>query len=304
MLKKIIFTILILTIITGCTSSEEHTSKNPLSDQGNKHTDNDQGNNNTKDQKQDQGNNNQDSENNTTNEDNTSDSENTSKEAQEDVEMETEPQYIVNKNWMIKPIAEANDKVLLLTIDDAPNKYSIEMAEILKELDVKAIFFVNGHFIDTDEEKETLKKIYNMGFTIGNHTMTHAYLWWKESGNRYELTETEQYEEIVDLSQVIEEIVGEKPKFFRAPFGQNTEYASQLVREEGMVLMNWSVGSLDWQFKDPNKVKDQVLTTLHSGGNILLHDRKWSKEALKGIILGAREQGYQFVDPDLITFPE
>ena len=50
------------------------------------------------------------------------------------------------------------------------------MAKTLKELDAPAIFFVNGHFIDTDEEKAVLKEIHEMGFAIGNHTKTHPNL--------------------------------------------------------------------------------------------------------------------------------
>ena len=42
----------------------------------------------------------------------------------------------------------------MLTIDDAPDKRALDMAKTLKDLDAPAIFFVNGHFIDTDEERE------------------------------------------------------------------------------------------------------------------------------------------------------
>ena len=63
--------------------------------------------------------------------------------------------YEINEaNWTIKPIEDANPKAVLLTIDDAPEKYAVEMAKTLKELDAPAIFFVNGHFLDTEEEKE------------------------------------------------------------------------------------------------------------------------------------------------------
>ena len=50
------------------------------------------------------------------------------------------------------------------------------MAKELKALNAPAIFFVNGHFLDTPEEKEKLKKIHDMGFMIGNHTYSHSSL--------------------------------------------------------------------------------------------------------------------------------
>src|SRR5690625_6385090 len=78
--------------------------------------------------------------------------------------------------FSIVPIDKANEKVALLTIDDAPDKHALEMAQQLKEMDANAIFFVNGHFLETKEEKEVLKEIYDLGFVIGNHTYSHPSL--------------------------------------------------------------------------------------------------------------------------------
>src|SRR5699024_479364 len=73
---------------------------------------------------------------------------------------EVEPLYSINEEiWSLEPLKEeTNSKVVLLTIDDAPDSHALEMAETLEALNVNAIFFVNGHFLETDEEKETLKK--------------------------------------------------------------------------------------------------------------------------------------------------
>src|SRR5699024_12079362 len=57
-------------------------------------------------------------------------------------ENESEPQYKLNDDWSISPIKEEmNEEVVLLTIDDAPDKYGLEMAKTLKELDAHAVFF-------------------------------------------------------------------------------------------------------------------------------------------------------------------
>lgn len=211
-----------------------------------------------------------------------------------------EPQYIVNEsNWTIEsidPLSSAiNPNVVLLTIDDAPDRYALEMATILKELNVKAIFFVNGHFLETEQERNTLKEIYDMGFPIGNHTMTHKSL--------RQLTEDEQYEEIVSLSDRVEEITGERPRFFRAPFGTNTDYATDLVKQEGMILMNWTYG-YDWEneYMDAEALADIMVNTelLSSGSNLLMHDREWTKDALADIVKGLQAKNYEILDPDLI----
>ena len=211
-------------------------------------------------------------------------------------EVTAEPLYTLNEaNWSFKPIADAPSKVVLLTIDDAPDKRSLEMAKTLKALNAPAIFFVNGHFLDTDEEKAVLKEIHNMGFAIGNHTQTHT--------NLKELTEEQQRSEIMQVSETIEAVIGEKPKYFRAPFGSNTDFSKALVKEQGMLLMNWTYG-YDWesQYQDAAALSDIMVNTeyLTNGANLLMHDRTWTAAALKGIVEGLRGKGYEMIDPDTI----
>lgn len=207
-----------------------------------------------------------------------------------------EPQYRINAaNWSVQPIADAAEKVVLVTIDDAPDKHAMEMAETLKNQEIPAIFFVNGHFLDTDEEKQQLKQLHEMGFAIGNHTNSHP--------NLRDLTEQQQKEEILQLNETIEGIIGEKPKFFRAPHGANTDFSKQLVQEQEMVLMNWTYG-YDWeqQYRDAQSLTDIMVNTeyLNNGANLLMHDREWTSEALPGIIQGLKDKGYGFVDPAAI----
>ena len=128
------------------------------------------------------------------------------------------------------------------------------MAKTLKELDAPAIFFVNGHFIDTEEEQARLKEIYDLGFPIGNHTKTHA--------NLKHITEQEQQEEIQMVSDTVEQVTGERPKFFRAPYGVNSDFRKAFVKEDGMLLMNWTYG-YDWekQYMDATAIADIMVNT-------------------------------------------
>src|SRR5690625_1470584 len=61
---------------------------------------------------------------------------------------EVEPLYTINEEiWSLEPLKEeTNSKVVLLTIDDAPDSHALEMAETLEALNVNAIFFVNVIF--------------------------------------------------------------------------------------------------------------------------------------------------------------
>ncbi|SHF48260.1 polysaccharide deacetylase family protein [Ornithinibacillus halophilus] len=242
------------------------------------------------------------------NENDNNDTDNESSIEEEEQEEVIEPKYYISENWSVTPIDDsANENVVLLTIDDAPDQHAVDMAKTLKELDASAIFFVNGHFLDTPEEREALKEIHEMGFPIGNHTYSHINLSTISEGD-----EAKHIEEIVELNDLIEEIIGERPKFFRAPHGVNTDYSKELVKQEGMVLMNWTYGYDYFKpYMDADKLAEAMITgegpevdvpysLLKPGANLLMHDREWTAEALDDIVIGLREQGYEIVDPALI----
>ncbi|WP_257008140.1 polysaccharide deacetylase family protein [Bacillus sp. FJAT-45350] len=212
-------------------------------------------------------------------------------------ESSIEPLYELSSDWRVIPIegTGANEKVVLLTIDDAPDKYGVEMAERLQSLGVGAIFFINGHFLQSDEGKSQLKQIYELGFEIGNHTMTHP--------NLSKLSEQEQRDEIIKLNVLIEEITGERPRFFRAPFGVNTDISKQVVGEEDMKWMNWSYGyDFVSEYMNAEALAEIMVNTdlLRPGSNLLMHDRDFTLEALEEIVEGLQEKGYEIVEPSLI----
>ncbi|UOQ93033.1 polysaccharide deacetylase family protein [Halobacillus shinanisalinarum] len=209
-----------------------------------------------------------------------------------------EPEYELTDVWSFKPISDANEQVALLTFDDAPDDHALDIAKKLKELDAPAIFFVNGHFLNSPEEKEVLKQIHKLGFPIGNHTATHASL--------RDISKEQQREEIVGLNDKIEKIIGERPKFFRAPFGQNTDFSEQLAKEEGMLVMNWTYG-YDWnaEYQNAEALADIMVNTelLAPGANLLMHDREWTAKAIPSIVKGLRDKGFELLDPSLIKTP-
>lgn len=233
----------------------------------------------------------------------------TNEDEQKTTNRKKETLYRMNDNWLLKPLKEeTNDQVVLLTIDDAPKEYAIEMAETLKVLDAPAIFFVNGHFLETEKQKNVLKKIHEMGFAIGNHTYNHTRL--------TEVDSKTQKQEIVKLNDVIKQITGETPKFFRAPHGANTDHVKKLVADKGMLLMNWTYGYDYFKpYMDAEKLTEAMITgkgpeagvdysLLQPGANLLMHDREWTAEALDDIVKGLRDKGYEIADPHTIQLPE
>ncbi len=209
------------------------------------------------------------------------------------VEEEQKPAYYVNKNnYLIKPVNPDDDKkVVLLTFDDAPQgKVTMDILDILDKYDAKAIFFINGHYAVKD--KELLKEIYNRGHIIGNHT------WWHENLKKITIEKTKS--EIIDVDDFVEEALGIRPIYFRPPFGVMSDTAKEIITAEGMQSMNWSLGSLDWEYTKPEQaplVVEQVVNNIHAGANILMHDKEVTSLALEQILATLQEKGYSFVLP-------
>lgn len=220
----------------------------------------------------------------------------------EEVEEEIEPLYQLH-GATVRPIEEGTpENVVLITIDDSfdsPSEsktyYALEMAQILKDLDAGAIFFVNGQGLAHEHNREMLREIYELGFEIGNHSMTHS--------NFRNLSEEEARAEIIELNDLIEEITGERPRFFRAPFGINTDVTREVTAEEGMQWMNWTYG-YDWEegYMEAEPLAEIMVETelLRNGANLLMHDRDFTRDALKDIVEGLRDKGFEIVDPALI----
>ncbi|NGQ94608.1 polysaccharide deacetylase family protein [Brevibacillus sp. SYP-B805] len=212
--------------------------------------------------------------------------------------------YTINPtNYRIVNPAQPNDKVLLLTFDDGPTgEATRQLLDILDRHHAKSIWFVNGYQLGTKnkdgsyaihpDKAALLKEIRQRGHLVGNHT------WWHE--NLRQLPPEKQQEEILSTSRIIEEILGEKPAYFRPPYGAYTETSLAVCREQGMQSVNWSVGSLDWEasvYKQPNGITRQVLHTVHQGGNILFHDRVWTARELDALLTQLSNEGYHYVLP-------
>lgn len=197
---------------------------------------------------------------------------------------------------------QSSADVLLFTFDDAPqapDSYVLEMAQVMKEKDVNAIFLVNGMYLETEYGRELTKTIHDMGFEIGNHSQTHPTL--------RELSYEEQYYELSTTNQMIEEITGSPVRWFRPPFGLFNMDTILICNELGMQLMTWSFG-YDWmdEYLSGPELAEVSLNNdyIRSGANILMHDRSWTLDALPRMIDGYREMGYHIVDPYLIMHQE
>jgi peptidoglycan/xylan/chitin deacetylase (PgdA/CDA1 family) len=203
--------------------------------------------------------------------------------------------YHMNKNYDIIPNeVGTNKKVILLTFDDGPKDAAMinPLMDTLDKHHAKAIFFVNGYRVK--EHPELLKLIQSRGGIIGNHSWDHIVL----KDQPYAKVK----QQIEDVQNIVKEITGEAPHFFRPPHGAGGDIGKKVAAENGMLYMTWSVGSLDWEMKEnetgkTEKLIKNVTSQLHSGSNILMHELPWTVEGLDTLLTTLEGKGYSFVDP-------
>ncbi len=187
--------------------------------------------------------------------------------------------------------AKEEKKKVALTFDDGPHpQYTVEMMEGLKKKNVKATFFLLGEQVE--KHPEIVKKIYEEGHVIGNHSYKHEQL--------SKLTMQKACEQVNRTNELIYDITGENPAYLRPPFG---DWHEKLDCEANMVEVLWDVDTLDWSSQNHNEIVNKVLKNVKENDIILMHDGyETSVTAAMEIIDTLRERGYEFVTVDEILF--
>lgn len=141
-----------------------------------------------------------------------------------------------------------------------------EILAVLDRHQVKCTFFLGGGWL----EKHTgeARRILAAGHEIGSHGYQHVHMPAMNSyrGMRGVITR---------MNTRCEELLGVRPRLFRAPYSDTNEKITALVRAEGMEEIQWSIDSMDWS--DSYKRRPQQIVcrvtgkALRSGAIIQFH---------------------------------
>lgn len=182
------------------------------------------------------------------------------------------------------------EKIVALTADDGPDpRYTPRILKILKEYDVKATFFVIGQSLK--DHPELAAAYLAEGHELANHTFSHAHL---ES-----LPVSQLKREINQGSQAIQEVTGQRVKWFRPPRKRFTKDVLQAAYEENLQTALWTVCLENHLAPTPKEMAKRVLERVRPGGIILFHegvlDREKTMEALPLVLTGLEKKGYKVV---------
>lgn len=180
---------------------------------------------------------------------------------------------------ILGPVYQTADfEVPLITIDDGPDPHDTPiLLDLLDRYQTKAIFFMIGEKVCA--HPELAREVIRRGHEIGNHSLTHpqASFWcagpWRTR------------REIAGCQQLIGEITGIKPRWFRAPVGHRNAFTHPVANDLGLRVMAWNCRGFDAVAKDPKKVLARILPDLSPGDIVLLHESTpIAAEVLGGVL--------------------
>ena len=178
---------------------------------------------------------------------------------------------------------DSNTKLIAFTFDDGPNYNTSQVIDILNKYNVTATFFVMGRNIKGNEK--IIKKMYNSNMEIGNHTYNHLLL------TKYNSEKIS--EEINKTNEEVYSVIGRYPTLLRTSYGSVNKKIKENV---DMPIIIWNIDTLDWKYKNSNKIAERILDKVSDGDIVLMHDiYKATLNSLDKVIPELLDRGFQIV---------
>jgi peptidoglycan/xylan/chitin deacetylase (PgdA/CDA1 family) len=139
--------------------------------------------------------------------------------------------WLRQNGWQGLSVSEAlsfpGGKSVAITFDDGSETDLIVAAPVLKENGCGATFYVTAGFLDKPGYMSAaqLRELSSLGFEIGCHSMTHAYL--------NDLEPAEQQHELLDARSKLEDVLGKKVEHFSCPGGRYNPRTLDLAKQAG-----------------------------------------------------------------------
>lgn len=156
---------------------------------------------------------------------------------------------------------------IALTFDDGPDpRWTPPLLDLLDAHGQRATFFVIG--ARAEAHTELLQDIARRGHEIANHTWSHSYLTPFLSPRR--LTS-----ELNQTNAVIEQLTGQRPRWFRPPVGLLSPRVVSGADHANVEIVCWSATARDGtRHTSINEAYDRLERALTPGAILVLHDAR------------------------------
>lgn len=186
--------------------------------------------------------------------------------------------HLLGPNLTMLP-ASAGDQIAL-TIDDGPDpEITPRVLDLLDRYDARATFFCIGEA--ARKHPHWIEAIVARGHAVENHSQCHR-TFFSLQGPRALRREIEA------AQQLLTEVSGMRPLFFRAPAGLRNPFLEPVLCALGLHLASWTRRGFDTCVPDAQKVARRLLRGLAARDILLLHDGNAARDANgKPVVLDA-----------------
>ena len=177
---------------------------------------------------------------------------------------------------------------IAITFDDGPNPETTpRLLKMLEQRGIKATFFVLGS--RAVQSPAIIRQMIAQGHEVANHSWDHPQL--------TKLSVPAVDKQIADTNAAIEQITGKPVTLVRPPYGaMNNPLRAHLREKFGSTFVYWSVDPLDWKDRKPDLIHDRIVSRVHSGAIILVHDiHPTTVDAMPRTFDDLLAKGYKFV---------
>ncbi|MFP5112579.1 polysaccharide deacetylase family protein [Bacillaceae bacterium C204] len=183
-------------------------------------------------------------------------------------------------------------KVVYLTFDDGPNKYTPKILDILKKKKAHAIFFmIEGNI---KRNPKTVQRVIKEGNYPALHSVSHDVRKLYRGSSKNVAIEMEK------TRQTLLRVSKFNSKLTRAPYGSKPYMKKPLrdaLAKKGFKMWDWDIDTLDWKY---NRTRPTMITLRVKSGLkgkkgpivILFHDSRGTAQQLPIIIDYLRKKGY------------
>jgi len=212
---------------------------------------------------------------------------------QQEQSAEESPQLAPAPETSNPTLVDPSKPMLALTFDDGPSAHTERLLDAFAAHGGKGTFYVVGNMLDG--RSETLQRMAAEGHEIGGHSWNHRQL--------TKLSAEELTDQLMSTRAKIYSITGVDATTMRPPYGSCNDQVKAKAGELGIALINWSVDTLDWKYKNADTVYKAIMDGAKDGAIILCHDlHKTTVDAMERAIPALIAEGYQLVTvTDLLT---
>ncbi|KAJ1331378.1 peptidoglycan-N-acetylglucosamine deacetylase [Microdochium nivale] len=208
------------------------------------------------------------------------------------------PQALIRyfaRRWpdILWQVDTGSDKVVALTIDDAPSEYTEQILEVLEANTAHATFFVIGGQVSGREDQ--LASVVRAGNELGNHAMHD-----EPSRALTDAELTDQIEAVRENIRVAYHAADSQhsipPQYFRPGSGFFSDRMRRLIDALGYRMILGSVYPHDPQISYPWLNAQHILSMVRPGSIIICHDRRgWTAPMLRKVLPELKRRGYRVV---------